>query len=70
MSSPARYLTHGDRRYRHEKIVAAYAAGACSRTVAERFSMSDGHVRSIVRAAGAARRPGQPRLSGQKDGVA
>lgn len=53
-------LTRGDRAYRHEKIVAAYLRGQCSRTVAALFGMSDGHVRAILREAGVARRPGNP----------
>lgn len=53
-------LTRGDRKYRREKIVAAYLRGGCSRTVASLFGLSDGHVRWILREAGVARRPGRP----------
>lgn len=56
----ARFLTHNDRRYRREKIVAAYLRGGCSRSVAAMFRLSDGHVRWILREAGVARRPGRP----------
>lgn len=53
-------LTRNDRAERHRRIVASYQDGRCSRTVAELFGMSDGHVRAVVRLYGAARRPGRP----------
>ena len=52
----ARFLTFNDRRYRREKIIAAWQAGECSRTksreIAERYGLSRNHVNSIVREAG------------------
>lgn len=56
----AQFLTHNDRRYRSEKIVDAYLAGGSSRQLAERFNLSDGRVREIVRHAGVARSVGRP----------
>lgn len=53
-------LTWGDRRYRAEKIVAAYKTGLSSRRLAEHFGISDGRVREIVRDAGVSRRAGRP----------
>jgi len=54
-------LTRGDRAYRREKIVAAYQRGQCSRSLAAIFGITDSHVRSVVREAGVARRPGRPK---------
>ncbi len=56
MANPVPKLTHGDRRYRHEKIVAAYQAGENSRVVAERFGMNQSHVCSILRVYGVVRK--------------
>lgn len=52
-------LTFNDRRARHDRLVAAYLTGLSSRAVAERFGLSDGWVRSVLRDAGVARRPGR-----------
>lgn len=53
-------LTRGDRAYRREKIIRAYVRGQSSREVAERFDMSGGYIRHIVREAGVARKAGRP----------
>lgn len=58
-SAPA--LTRYDRAQRCKQIVAAYEAGATSRTLAERFRLTDSHVRSILRLYGVARPVGRPR---------
>lgn len=52
-------LTRADRAYRHEKIVAAYQRGGCSRSVASMFGMSDSHVRAVLRLYGVARPVGK-----------
>lgn len=54
-------LTRNDRAERSKQIVAAYEAGATSRTLAERFGLTDSHVRSILRLYGVARPVGRPR---------
>lgn len=53
-------LTRNDRAHRHQRIVAAYSNGRCSRTVAALFGLSDSHVRSVLRLYGVQRRPGRP----------
>lgn len=53
-------LTRVDRANRHERIVKAYQSGVSSRAVADWFGMSDGHIRSVLRLYGVARRPGRP----------
>jgi hypothetical protein len=51
----ARHLTHGDRAYRREKIVSAYLQrGLPPATLAKRFSLTEGHVRRVLREAGVA----------------
>lgn len=50
-------LTHVDRSRRHEKIVAAYQAGANSRVVAERFGINQSHVCYILRLYGVRKQP-------------
>ena len=56
----ARFLTRVDRAQRHKAIVADYERGHCSRTVAQQFGLSDGHVRAVLRLYGVARRRGRP----------
>lgn len=51
-------LTRNDRAERHRQIVAAYRGGMTSRAVAAQFSMTDSHVRAVVRLYGVARSPG------------
>lgn len=53
----ARYLTHGDRAYRRERIIAAYRASGNlpAWRIAEQFGVSDSLVRRIVCAAGVSR---------------
>jgi hypothetical protein len=60
---PAQHLTHNDRAYRRERIIAAYIATerGGSRLVAERFGVSGSHVRHIVREAGVSKPMGRPR---------
>lgn len=55
----ARFLTHCDRAYRREKIVAAYQRGLLPHTLAERFAVTEGHVRRVLRETGVAA-PGRP----------
>lgn len=54
-----RFLTHNDRAYRREKIVSAFARGLPPVALAERFALTEGHVRRVLRDAGAAQ-PGRP----------
>ena len=53
-------LTRNDRAERHRRMVIAYQAGNSSRAVAIQFGMSDGHVRSVLRLYGVARKAGRP----------
>ena len=69
MSRPP-ILTRVDRAQRHNRIVAAYCAGRCSRAVAAMFGMNDSHVRSVLRLYGASRRPGRPSNSTREAGRA
>lgn len=52
-------LTHGDRAYRREKIVSAFQRGLPPVVLAKRFSLTEGHVRRVLREAGVAS-PGRP----------
>lgn len=55
----ARFLTHGDRAYRREQIVSAFQRGLLPRKLAQRFALTEGHVRRVLREAGVVE-PGRP----------
>lgn len=59
MTKAPRFLTHGDRAYRREKIVVAFRQGLPPVELAERFAVTEGHVRRVLRETGAAE-PARP----------
>jgi Mor family transcriptional regulator len=54
-----RFLSHGDRAHRREKIVSAFETGLPPVKLAKRFAVTEGHVRRVLRETGAAE-PGRP----------
>lgn len=50
----ARFLTHRDRAYRREKIVSAFKRGLPPVALAERYALTEGHIRRVLREAGVA----------------
>ena len=56
-------LPRREQARRRQAIADAYAAGLSSRAVADMFSTSGGHVRTVIKLYGVARKVGRPRAA-------